>query len=107
MRLLSRQQCQWWRDRTDLIRSPLALNDEGGDKIGPVILNGRTDKGMPAIPMSPEQIKDVAAFLRGRQRVHHSKHHYGTAPVSNVPISYELDGRQYAVAGQAIPSTHL
>lgn len=52
----------------DLIRSALALDDEGGDKIGPVILNGRPDKGMPAFKLSPAQIKDVAAFLRARQQ---------------------------------------
>jgi mono/diheme cytochrome c family protein len=52
----------------DLIRSPLALDDEGGDKIGPVILSGRPDKGMPAFHLTPEQIKDVAAFLRSRQQ---------------------------------------
>jgi cytochrome c oxidase cbb3-type subunit 3 len=52
----------------DLIRSAIALTDEGGDKIGPVILGGRPDKGMPAIRLTPEQIKDVAAFLRGRQQ---------------------------------------
>lgn len=52
----------------DLIRSALALDDEGGDKIGPVILGGRPDKGMPAFHLTPEQIKDVAAFLRSRQQ---------------------------------------
>jgi cytochrome c oxidase cbb3-type subunit 3 len=53
----------------DLIRSPLALNDEGGDKIGPVIRQGRPAAGMPAFPqMTDEQIKDIAAFLRARQQ---------------------------------------
>jgi mono/diheme cytochrome c family protein len=52
----------------DLIRSVLALDDEGGDKIGPVILHGRPEKGMPAIPLKEDQIKDIAAFLRSRQQ---------------------------------------
>lgn len=52
----------------DLVRSSLALDDEGGDKIGPVILNGRPDKGMPAFHLSADQIKDIAAFLRARQQ---------------------------------------
>lgn len=52
----------------DLIRSVLALDDEGGDQIGPVILKGRPDKGMPGFPMTGEQIKDIAAFLRARQQ---------------------------------------
>jgi len=52
----------------DLIRSVLALDDEGGDQIGPVILKGRPDKGMPGFPMTDAQIKDIAAFLRSRQQ---------------------------------------
>jgi cytochrome c oxidase cbb3-type subunit 3 len=52
----------------DLVRSVLALDDEGGDKIGPVIRSGRPDKGMPAFPLTDDQVKDVAAFLRSRQQ---------------------------------------
>jgi cytochrome c oxidase cbb3-type subunit 3 len=51
----------------DLLRSAIALRDEGGDEIGPVIRNGRT--GMPAFPqMTDAQIKDIAAFIRYRQQ---------------------------------------
>lgn len=52
----------------DLVRSVLALRDEGGDQIGPVILKGRADKGMPAFALTGAQIKDIAAFLRARQQ---------------------------------------
>jgi cytochrome c oxidase cbb3-type subunit 3 len=52
----------------DLIRSVLALDDEAGDQIGPVILKGRPDKGMPGFPMTEAQIKDIAAFVRARQQ---------------------------------------
>jgi cytochrome c oxidase cbb3-type subunit III len=48
----------------DLVRSILVLHDEKGDKIGPVILEGRPQKGMPKFPMSQAQIVDIAAFLR-------------------------------------------
>ena len=47
----------------DLLRSVLVLDDENGEKIAPVILNGRPDKGMPKFPMSPAQISDIAVFL--------------------------------------------
>jgi len=48
----------------DLVRSVLVLHDEGtGTQIGPVILNGRPDKGMPKFNMTEAQIKDIAAFL--------------------------------------------
>jgi cytochrome c oxidase cbb3-type subunit III len=51
----------------DLVRSAVALRDEGGDEIGPVIRAGRP--GMPAFPqMTDPQIKDIAAFLRNRQQ---------------------------------------
>jgi len=51
----------------DLLRSAVALKDEGGDEIGPIIRAGRP--GMPAFPqMSDAQIKDVAAFIRTRQQ---------------------------------------
>lgn len=53
----------------DLVRSVLVLHDEGsGSQIGPVILNGRPDKGMPKFAMTAEQIKDIAAFLLSRNQ---------------------------------------
>lgn len=52
----------------DLVRSVLALRDEGGDLIGPVIRQGVPDKGMPPLPLKDEQITDIAAFLRAQQQ---------------------------------------
>ena len=52
----------------DLIRSVVALDDENGEHIGPVILQGRPDKGMPAFQMTDAQIKDISAFLRAKQQ---------------------------------------
>jgi cytochrome c oxidase cbb3-type subunit 3 len=50
----------------DLLRSPLVAHDVKGDQIGPVIRQGRPDKGMPALPLSDAQIQDIAAFLHAR-----------------------------------------
>ena len=50
----------------DLVRSEIVLDDEQGDKIGPVIRNGRPDEGMPAFDLPQNQIQDIAAFLRER-----------------------------------------
>src|SRR5215471_11687246 len=50
----------------DLVRSVLVLDDENGDKIGPVILRGRVDKGMPAFSFTPAEVSDLATFLRSR-----------------------------------------
>ncbi len=53
----------------DLIRSPLALRDEGGNLLGPVIHSGRPDRGMPAFPnLTNEQIADISAFLHSRKQ---------------------------------------
>jgi cytochrome c oxidase cbb3-type subunit 3 len=50
----------------DLLRSPLVAHDVKGDQIGPVIHEGRPDKGMPAMVLTDAQILDIAAFLHAR-----------------------------------------
>jgi len=51
----------------DLVRSALVLHDNGGDVIGPVIRNGRLDRGMPAFAaLTTEQIADISTFLHSR-----------------------------------------
>jgi len=51
----------------DLVRSALVLHDNKGDVIGPVIQNGRPERGMPAFSaISAEQIADISAFLHSR-----------------------------------------
>src|SRR4051812_48358557 len=39
----------------DLVRSVIVLDDEQGDQVGPVILAGRPDRGMPPFMMSKAQ----------------------------------------------------
>jgi cytochrome c oxidase cbb3-type subunit III len=51
----------------DLVRSPLVLHDNKGDVIGPVIREGRPDRGMPAFAaFTAEQIADISTFLHSR-----------------------------------------
>ena len=50
----------------DLVRSPLVAHDVKGELIGNVIHQGRPDKGMPAMPLTDEQVSDIAAFLHAR-----------------------------------------
>lgn len=76
----------------DLVRSVIALRDEGGDEIGPVILHGRPDKGMPPLPMTEAQIKDIAAFLRFRQQ---SAINRGAYPIQNVVTGNPVKGHAY------------
>lgn len=47
----------------DLTRSKLVARDVNGNNIGPVVLNGRPGKGMPAFNMSETQIAALAAFI--------------------------------------------
>jgi cytochrome c oxidase cbb3-type subunit III len=50
----------------DLVRSPLVAHDVKGNLIGDVIRQGRPDKGMPPMPLTDEQIADIATFLHAR-----------------------------------------
>ncbi len=50
----------------DLLRSPLVAHDVKGNLIGEVIRRGRPDKGMPGMPLTDEQIADIATFLHAR-----------------------------------------
>src|SRR6267154_2608760 len=50
----------------DLVRSPLVAHDVKGDKIGEIIRLGRPDKGMPAMPVTDQQVVDLAAYLHAR-----------------------------------------
>jgi cytochrome c oxidase cbb3-type subunit III len=46
-----------------LLRSQLVLDDQNGELIGPVVLTGRPEKGMPKFALTPAQVTDVAAFM--------------------------------------------
>lgn len=49
-----------------LILSGLVRHDKDGDLISEVIRNGRPDRGMPAFPLTSEQMLDIARFLHAR-----------------------------------------
>jgi cytochrome c oxidase cbb3-type subunit 3 len=74
---LFRQDCSFCHGRDagggesgpDLTRSKLVTEDVNGDKIGPVIRNGRPDKGMPRFDRSPQQIASLIAFIRTQQKI--------------------------------------
>jgi cytochrome c oxidase cbb3-type subunit 3 len=48
----------------NLLRSQVALSDRDGELIVPIIQGSRQNAGMPAVQMSPEDGKAVAAFIR-------------------------------------------
>ena len=47
-----------------LVRSEIVLHDDKGELIGPVVRDGRPDKGMPPTPgLTPAQIAEIAEYL--------------------------------------------
>lgn len=72
---LFRQDCSFCHGRDagggesgpDLTRSKLVTEDVDGDKIGPVVRNGRPDKGMPHFDHSDEEVASLVAFIHTRQ----------------------------------------
>jgi cytochrome c oxidase cbb3-type subunit III len=51
----------------DLTRSKLVFSDLDGNKIGPVVRNGRPEKGMPAFEKTDDEIASLVAFIHTRQ----------------------------------------
>jgi alcohol dehydrogenase (cytochrome c) len=47
----------------DLTRSELVAEDVRGDKIKPLVHNGRPDKGMPALAVSDSDLTSIVAFI--------------------------------------------
>ncbi len=47
----------------DLTRSKLVADDINGNKIGPVVRNGRSEKGMPRFALSDPDISSLVAFI--------------------------------------------
>ena len=84
----------------NLLRSQVALSDQDGELIAPIIQGSRQDAGMPAINMSPADAKAVATYVRsvmetiGRQGTPPS---VGQAPPS-VLVGNAAAGQEYFAA---------
>jgi mono/diheme cytochrome c family protein len=50
----------------DLTQSKLVLADKGGDKIGPVVREGRPGTKMPGFNFSSQEMQQIVAFLHAR-----------------------------------------
>jgi cytochrome c oxidase cbb3-type subunit 3 len=51
----------------DLTRSPLVAEDFRGDKVIPVIRNGRVDKGMPGFTLENHDLDAIVAFIHDQK----------------------------------------
>ena len=87
----------------DLLRSVLVLDDDNGERIGPVILNGRADKGMPKFAFSQAQISDIAAFLHDGIR---AASLHGVYPIINIVTGDAKAGQAYFNGAGACNTCH-
>jgi cytochrome c oxidase cbb3-type subunit 3 len=51
----------------DLTRSTVVSDDSGGDKIGPVVRNGRPQTGMPAFSVTDTEMAALVAFIHNQK----------------------------------------
>ena len=81
----------------NLLRSQVALSDQDGELIVPIIEGGRKDMGMPAIGISTADAKAVAAYVRsvvetiGRQ----GKPPSAGKPAPSVLVGNASEGKSY------------
>jgi cytochrome c oxidase cbb3-type subunit III len=64
----------------NLIRSQIIMDDNKGELIATVVLNGRVDKGMPKFDLTQDAVSDIAAYI-------HSIPSSGHDAVRNAPVS--------------------
>jgi mono/diheme cytochrome c family protein len=76
----------------DLLRSELVRDDEDGNLIAPVVMNGRPAAGMPKFDLPHEQILDIAAFLHEGVRAAAER---GTYKLQNIVTGDAKAGAAY------------
>jgi cytochrome c oxidase cbb3-type subunit III len=84
----------------NLLRSALVLGDQDGELIGPVVISGRQNPGMPVMPpqpLSPDDVKAVAAYIHF---VAATMRGQGNPPASATPVVLNILVGD-ATAGQA------
>lgn len=87
----------------DLLRSLIVLHDENGEGIGPVVLNGRADKGMPKFNLSSAQISEIVAFLHDGVRAAAMR---GTYQILNIVVGNPKAGATYFNGAGKCASCH-
>jgi cytochrome c oxidase cbb3-type subunit 3 len=112
---LFRQDCSFCHGRDaaggesgpDLTRSKLVTEDVGGDKIGAVVLNGRTEKGMPRFDFSDQQIASLTAFIHTqRDTALTKKGGRRGVDVSDLQTGNAESGKRYFDAAGGCASCH-
>jgi cytochrome c oxidase cbb3-type subunit 3 len=60
-------------DGPDLTRSKLVAEDKNGDKIGPVVRNGRPQNGMPRFAVSDQELAALVSFIHDEKTIAESQ----------------------------------
>lgn len=77
----------------DLLRSEIVLDDDAGEKIGPVIQHGRPGHGMPAFAsLTKRQRYEIAEFLHEKVELEANR---GTYKVLNIVTGNPQAGKQF------------
>ncbi|MDQ2712563.1 MAG: c-type cytochrome [Acidobacteriota bacterium] len=81
----------------DLLRSSITLHDDAGSMLGPLIRNGRPDKGMPSFStLKDDQIASIVTFLHHQASAAlHSSHVPGDYPVAKLLTGDASAGKAY------------
>jgi len=87
----------------DLIRSTLVRHDKNGELIGPVIANGRIEKGMPSFQLTDAQVADIVAFLQAQITLFDLHTRFGPYP-NDIPAERLATGT--VEAGKAYFDSH-
>ncbi len=90
----------------NLLRSALVLNDQEGELIIPVVAQGRNTPGlppMPPLPLPPDQVKAVAAFIHSvaAKAAGQGGPPPGPPVVLNIVVGDAAAGRKYFAANCA------
>jgi cytochrome c oxidase cbb3-type subunit 3 len=77
----------------DLLRSPVVLDDNQGELVGPTVRDGRPAKGMPAFAsFTDDQLRDIAEFLHLQVELAANR---GTYKILNVVTGDAKAGQTY------------
>jgi len=79
----------------DLTRSKLVIDDVRGDKLIPVIRDGRIDKGMPAFSLPDADLTAILAFLHDQQKKSESPGRRRSVDVDDVRTGNADAGKIY------------
>ena len=91
----------------DLTRSPLVAQDLRGDKIGPMLRVGRSDKGMPAFDLSAADLGAIVAFIHDQKtRAESLGGGRRSVDVSDLQTGNAEDGRRYFNGAGACSKCH-